>query len=232
MATSTVQNVIDEAIERASLNDSSLIPTDQTIDYINHFQRRVYMIAAEMNPDYFGSVDSVTRASNTDDWDVSSLGPVQSVEIDSFTGSMSDLSVGDQVHIADIDEPDMVLTPRVLLRNFTLVEYNDELADDSSNFVDGLKVYNSQYPTELTATADNPDIPEQWLELLSTPLAQRFAIRDQRFDEAQIIQQEYQSILQLFRRHVQVYDHGAQKSLQSLKVPTTMDLRGGGGGED
>lgn len=230
MATSTVQNVIDEAIERASLNDSSLIPTDQTIDYINHFQRRVYMIAAEMNPDYFGSIDTVTRASDTDDWDVSSLGPVQSVEVDSITGSLSDVSAGDQVNIADVEEPDMVLSPRVLLRNFQLIEYGSDLSEDASNYVDGLKIYNSEYPTELTATADNPDIPEEWLELLSTPLAHRFAIRDQRFDEAQLINQEYKELLQLFRRHVQVYDHGAQKSLQSLKVPTTMDFAGGGEG--
>lgn len=230
MATFTADEVKLMAVERASLNDDTLIPDTQTWQWMTNFERRAYTIAAKGNPDYFGTTDTISRAADGDDWDISTggIGPVQRIEVSAVTGSVDGISVGDEVNITTLDFPDVTLAPRALVRNFTIQEYNDELSTDGSNFVSDIDVYHSQIPGEITSSTQNPEIPDQWIQLLVLPLARLFAIRDQRFDESQLINQEYQQTLQLFREDVQVFDHGADKSLQSRGVPTTAATQQGG----
>ena len=230
MATYTANEVKLMAVERASLNDDTLIPDTQTWQWMSNFERRAYIKAARHNPDFYGASSTVSRASDTDSWDLSTVDllSIKRIEVSSITGSVSGVSVGDEVNIVDLEQPGVALAPRVILRGLTVEEYESDLSVDGSNYVDGLKVYYSEKPAEITSSSQNPEIQDEWVQLLVLPLARLFAVRDQRLDEAQVIQEEYVELINDFIDHVQVFDHGANKSLEGLQPVTTRELRGGG----
>lgn len=231
----TAQDVIDRAIERAELNDPNLIPDAESRAWITNFERYVFQIAAKENPDYFGREGKTsTRASSTDSWDISSspgnVAAVSRIEVDTITGSVSGVSSGDRVWIVSIRDPDQGLAPRVYLRDRTVHEYNQELQDDSSNYVTKLKLYYSPISQRVTSNSQDLELPEEWEDLVALPLAREYARRDQRFDEAQLIQRQYQTIMQMFRQAVSVMDEGAERATVQVPAASVPMNFGGDGG--
>lgn len=223
----TAQNVIDLAGERSNLNDTSLISEAQLLDYIESYQRRIYLLGARENPDYFGREGNTASRSAGASWDLTStpgnVAAVSRLEIQSITGSPSGLSTGDEVNVVSIRNPDDALAPRVYLRDRKVFEYSDELNDDSSNFVDTLKVFYSYLPGNITATSTSLDIPEEWVALVYLPLAATMALRDQRENEAAVINQEFQLELSNFVNQVTVFDEVTTRELE--QAPASFRLR-------
>ena len=230
----TVQNVIDRATERSSLNDDNLIPDQESRAYISNFERRVYMIAARENPDFFGREgNTATRGSSTASWNLRSspgnVAAVSRLEVNAITGDVSGVSMGDEVNIISIRDPHQELDPRVYLRDGKLFEYNDSLQDDSSNYVNQLKVWYSFLPPVRTSNSDTLDLPDEWEDLVVIPLARHFAIRDQRRNEAEALDAEYQAILNLFTRQVSVFDEGTTRSMRGTAASSVVNFGRAGG---
>src|SRR2546428_4609236 len=100
----TAQDILNRAVQRASLNDASLVDTNQMLKFISGFQKRLFLKAAQIDPDYFGK-DGVTatRTAYTDSWDLTStpgdVAAVTRVEISTIAGAVTGLAVGDQLNL-------------------------------------------------------------------------------------------------------------------------------------
>lgn len=228
----TAQEIINAAAERSNLNDKDLISTTELLDYITLYERRVYLTAARENPDFFGREGNTSaRASSTDSWSLTSapgnIAAVSKIEVQSITGSVSGISAGDDVNIISIRDPDAALAPRVYIRNKTVREYNQELQDDSSNYVTRLKVYYSFLPPDRTSTSDSLALPGEFNNLVILPVAALMAIRDQRPEEAQVLQSEFQLDWSTFLQHLGVFDEGVIRELSQVQA-SAPELREGG----
>lgn len=214
----TVQDVIDLAVETSNLNDPDLISETELIRFISIFQQKAYMAAAQMNPDYFGKEgNTAARASHTASWDLSStpgdVAAVSKIEIQTITGTVSGLSVGDEVSMVSIRSPEDGLAPRVYIRGQRVHEYGGELSTDASNYVTRLKLYYSEKPATLTATTDTISLPDEHLPLLYLPLGRTMAIRDQRPEEAARLDDQFAFFWSGFMKHVSTYDEGTIREI-------------------
>jgi hypothetical protein len=222
MAT-TVQNIVDRAVERSNLNDSSLILDDETEAYVSNLERQVFLIGASANPDYFGK-EGVTavRGSSTANWDLDNtpgnVAAVSAVEVEALVGTVAGVVVGNTINIISRRNPDVEIGPRVYLRDRVMFEYSNELQVNSSHYVSQLNIFYSHLPSARTTMLDTLDVPDEWDALLYLPLARVFAIRDQRPDEVPAIDAEFQLALSTFLGAVSVFDEGTVRSLEQISA--------------
>ncbi len=141
------------------------------------------------------------------------------MKVDTITGTVTGISVGDKVNMVSIREPEAELAPRAYLRDFTIREHEEELSTDSSNFVSRLKIFYSFLPSTRTDPTDEMDLPDQWSPLVVLPLARILAIRDQRPDEVGPLDQEYVLHRGIFLQHLGVADEVVVREL--ARVPAS-----------
>ena len=216
----TGQNIFDMALERSDLNNEDLVPSAQIIQYINNFQRRAYLRAARINPDYFGtSADTATRTAYTDDWNLEStpgnIAAVLKAEIKSITGTVTGLAVGDKVNLVSIRWPSMEINPRAVLRGRRLSGYGAELGAADANMVTALTVYYSPLPLALPSLEASLMLPEEWADLVVLPLAKVLSLRDGRLEEIEALELELRDVQTMFDEALLVYDHGLARPLSS-----------------
>lgn len=219
----TAQEIFDMAIQESNLNDADLIPTDEWLDFLVAYERELYLDAAAENPDFFGYEGNTNaRAASTDSWSLTTapgnIASIQRVEVAAITGSVTGVVMGDEVNVVSIREPDAEIAPRIYIRNKTAYEYNSELQDDSSNFVTRLKVFYSYLPGDKTAATDTMDLPDEFNLLLVYPLASLMAMRDQRPEEAALLEQKAAVRRAAFMQQVKVFDEGTKRSMQQIQA--------------
>src|SRR2546427_5233843 len=148
----TAQQVFDRAATMSFMNDPNLIDPNQVLAYIALYERNLFLHAARLSPQCFGTTSSsAVRTSNIDTWSMDVLVPspaaITRVEVLAFVGTpYAGVAVGDRVGLASIRWPDLELAPRALLRGRKIVGYKTELGADSGNYVSQLTVYHSPLP--------------------------------------------------------------------------------------
>lgn len=230
MAT-TAQEVIDAAVQRSALNNPDLVPNAQALKYITNFERKVFIDASRINPDFFGKTgDTAARADNVAGWDVAttpgSVAAISKAEVKAITGSVTGVAVGDEVNLVSVRFPQIEVAPRAYIRDKTIYQIGDELGDSGTNFVTTLTLYYSHLPAGVTTLSQALTLPDEWADLVILPLARVFAIRDRRADEAVVINQEFNFVYESFISHAGVFDHGANRPL--VAVPASGPMMGGG----
>lgn len=227
----TAQQIYDQAVQRSNLNDPDLIPEAQWLDYITTLERRVFLTAARENPDFFGREGNTSARSSAATWSLTtapgSVAAVTRIEIAAITGTVLGLTVGDEVSVISIREPDLALAPRVYLRDKVLTDYSGEMETDSSNFVTTLKIFYSLLPADRTATSDALDLPEEYNNLVVVPLAGILATRDQRPEEAQSLNQEFGLDWANFLQHISVFDEATIRELEQIPASSRRLSEGG-----
>lgn len=226
----TVQQALDRAVQRSALNNPDLVPTAQAIAYISNFERKLFIQGAELNPEYFGkSADTAARADDTAAWDLDTtpgdVAAVTMAEVKAITGTVTGVSIGDEVNLISKRWPTMDVSPRAYIRGRSIYQYQSELGTNASNFVTTLTVYYSELPPVVSALATTLRVPDQWQDLVILPLARLLAIRDKREEEAQVIDAEYNALLTDFQKAVVVFDHGVLRPLDA--VPAALPRRPG-----
>lgn len=218
----TAQNLFDSAVEMSNLNDPDLVDSTEWLRWISTMERRAFLVAARENPNYFGREGNTSARAFEGTWSLTTapgnVAAVSKVEISAIVGTVSGRSVGDEVYITDIRRPWTAAAPRVYLRNKVLREYSSELSTDSSNYVSTLKVFYSYLPPRRTATSDSLDIPEEHEDLVVLPMAARLALRDQRPEEAALLQQLAEQEWEVFLAQLTVFDEGAQRELNAAQA--------------
>ncbi len=217
----TVQDLFDVAVERSNLNDAALIPTAEILRLTSSYEKRVFLTGARLNPDFFGKEGiTAARGTSTDTWSLmtapGNVAALSLIEISAITGTVTGLSVGDEVEVMSIRQPEVAIAPRVYVRNKIVHEYNSELQDDSSNYVSTLKVFYSFLPDTRSAMTDAVDLPEEFESLITLPLARTLAIRDQRPDEAAPLDDEFKFDWAIFTQQVIVFDEATVRGLRSV----------------
>jgi hypothetical protein len=243
MAT-TVQAVWDRATTMSFMNDESLINPTQVMAYIGLYERNIFLRAARLNPEYFGTTGlTATRGSNTASWSLDALTPVPAaitrVEVAAFIGTpYANAAAGDRVGLASIRWPDLEISPRALLRGRSIIGYKTELGPDISDYVTQLNVFYSPLPAPITSLTQNLTAPDEWADLITYPLARILAIRDRRTDEeTNWLTMDFERLQTLFDEAVLVYDYGVRRPAIPLVPPIPIGPvggqaapRGGGGG--
>lgn len=220
----TAQQIFDRAIARSSLNAAALIPTTETLSWISTYQRKAFLLAAQLNPEYFGkTADTSTRTAFSDSWDITAVpgdvAALMRVKVATITGTVSGVAVGDFLNLINLRWPGLNVSPRAYVRGMKISGHLTELGANNSNMVTKLTLDYAEMPVVLTAMTNSLRLPEEWSHLIEVPLARVFAIRDKREEEAQFLADEYNENLQLFQQAVFVYDAGTPRPLQSY-APT------------
>ncbi len=223
----TAQQVIDLAVERSALNDANLLPTTQILGYISNSERRIFMMGARMNPNFFGVNGlTTTRSAYTDTWNLrtapGNVAAITKLEADTVVGTPT-VSAGDEINLIDFRYPLVELSPRAYVRGYVLTDYNGELSDDASNYVSKVKVYYSKLPSALATTGQTISLYDEWVDLLVVPIARILSIRDKREEEAALFDQEYTQLLISFQEAVLAFEHGAARPLvgvPAIPLPT------------
>ena len=229
---STAQEILDQAIQRSDLNNPDLVPGAQVLKYISTFERRAYIRAARINPDYFGTeAVSETRTAFGDPWNlVTTPGDVAAVtrlEVETIVGTVTDVTAGDKVNVISRRWPSVEVSPRAYIRGQKVYGFNDELGAADANMVTVLMVFYSVLPTEVTALDTSLTLPVEHDQLVVLPLARVLAMRDRRLDELAGIDAEFGLEVQLFDEAIQVYDHAAVRPIKAVAPPTTASTSAG-----
>lgn len=220
----TVQNIIDRAALRSNLNDATLVSSSGLITHIDLFQKRIFLTAARVNPDYFGVEGSTSVRASGATWSLaaspsaSGIAAVSLATVITVVGAVPLAPVGTTVNIVSLRNPNAGIAPRVYLRNKTISEYGGELSVDGSNYVSALKLWYSPLPTQLTAVSDSVSVPDEFNDLLILPVARLLAIRDQRPDEAAALDQEFAIGWSTFIAALSVYDEGTIRELDRTEA--------------
>lgn len=205
----TVQDIIDIAVDAHELNDANLANSSVLSTIISQAERRAYIKAAKENPDFFGKDANTATRTAGQSWDLTAtpgdVAHVTRAEVQSISGTLAGIAVGDEVNIVRIRFPDADLAPRALLRGKTISEYDGELTQ-GSNFVETLKLYYSELPPVLDETTDTVSMPDEWHALLWMPAAAYLARRDERPQEEQLLEAEYEKLFADFLEHVRTFD--------------------------
>lgn len=227
----TVQNVIDRAIDRSGLNFSGMASDPALIARISAGQKFLFKSAGIIDPEYFGkSGDTTTRTLNSQTWDLNvspgDVGLVTKAEVKTITGAVSGVSVGTRVNLVDLRFPDLGVSPRAYVRGRNIVPHSTELGTNDTNMVTVLTIYYSESPATVTTATVNLRLPDEWTQLLVLELAKYLAIRDQRLEEVQPLDAEYQELFQRFTQEVAAYRHGVQRPLAAVPaIPLTAPQR-------
>ena len=231
MAT-TAQQALDLAIQRSALNNPDLVPPAQAVRYIANAEKAVYLLAAKLNPEYFGkNADTSTRSAFTDSWDINAtpggIASVTRAEVKTIIGTVTndgvDIVVGDKVNLVSYRWPQLELVPRAYIRGRVLFGYKTELGAATANMLSVLDLFYADLPSGPTALGTTPSVPDEWIDLIVLPLSRNLALRDQRGGETASIDDEYKLILSMFTQAVGVYDGGAVRPIASVPVPTALD---------
>lgn len=228
----TAQQALDLAIQRSSLNNPDLVAPAQAVRYIANAEKAAYLLAAKLNPEYFGkNADTSTRSAFVDSWDLSTtpggIASVTRAEVKTITGTVTndgvDIVIGDKINLVSYRWPQLELVPRAYIRGRILFGYKTELGAADANMVTALDIFYADLPTGPTALGTTLSIPDEWIDLIVLPLARNLALRDQRAGEIASIDDEYKLILGMFTQAVGVYDGGAVRPIASVPVPTALD---------
>ena len=225
----TVEQALDLAVARSSMNNTDLVPPAQIVRYIANAEKAVYLLAAKLNPEYFGTEgDSAARSAYTDSWAINTtpggIASVTKIEVKAVAGTPANsVAVGDKLNLVSYRWPNLGLAPRVYIRGRILYGYGTELGIEDANMVTTLTLFYAQLPTGPTAYATSLSIPDEWIDLIVLPLARLLALRDQRPQEIASIDEEYKLILSMFQQAVGMFEGGAVRPLASVPVPTALD---------
>lgn len=219
----TAQEIVDRAVNRSSLNDSTLLPPAQLLQYITTYERALYLRAARVNPDYFGTdANTAARGSNTEYWDLAStpggVALLTRVEVAAITGSVIGVAVGTKVELVLHRLQEVAVPPRAYVRGRRITQIGTELGTNGTNYVTILKVFYSPVPPPVTSLTQSVTTPDEWTELLVLPLARTLSLRDRRLDEIDAITAEFTFAQQLFDEAVLAFDMGVRRPL-SLASP-------------
>lgn len=219
----TAQTVIDLAIERSGLNDASLVSPANLLKFVSLYERRMFALAARLNPSYFGKTsDTTTRSTYTASWDLAGtpgdIAAIISVSVAAIAGTVTGVSVGTTVNLVNSRFPNAGMAPRAYIQGRKLVPYLTELGAADANMVTRCTIQYAQMPILLADASTLLTLPDEWIELVITPTARMLALRDQRGEEAAMFQQEYKEAVRLFAQSVLIYDSGAARPLGA--VPT------------
>lgn len=217
----TAQKVFDRAVQRGDLNNPDLLPSAQIMDYITQFERAVYLRAAKVNPEFFGTSGvTATRAATTTPWDVSvtpsNVAAITSAEAAAVTGAVTGVSVGTVINLISRRWPTLAVSPRAYILGRKLFQYGSELGTDGSNLVTSLTIYYSPLPTSIVSLSQSLSLSDEFTDLVVLPLARVLSLRDRRMDEVQFIDAEYAYQLQLFDEAIGIFAHGASRPLVSV----------------
>lgn len=239
MASPTAQNIIDRALDRASLSDSNLVSVPAVLSIISTEQRKVYLLAGQTDPEYFGKAavtaaraapaSGVTPASSWNlDTTPGDVAVVTRAYVQTVVGSTPLTPVGTKVNLVGFRWPDLDLAPRAYVRGRQIVPHVatgtnfDELAVDNANYVSVLNVWYSPMPPIVSATTTTLLIPDEWQSLLILPLARMFSLRDKREEEIQFIDAEYKDALETFKMAIVSYGQGVRRPLPSVPAIPVM----------
>lgn len=223
MGSLTAANIIDDALNRSSMNSAGLVSDTRAMRILDRAQRAIYVRAAIENPDYFGAVGvTSTRTAYTAAWDISQtpsrIAAISRLEVDTITGTVTDVSAGDEVHMVQFLHQSLGLAPRVYVRGQKITDVGTELGAADANMVTIIKVFYSPIPAAFSATTDPISIPDVWADLMVLPLARAMAMKDgQRSAEVKELREEYDEVLGLFAEAVKIFDFGAARSLLAIR---------------
>lgn len=228
MATSA-QQVIDRAVDRAALNDASLFSGTRLLQYITQFERRLYIRAAKLNPEYFGkSANTAARANNTDSWNIGitpgNIVALTSAEAAVITGTVPNVAVGTKINLVSRRFIFVEIPPRAYVTGRKVFGHLNELGADGSNFVTTLTLHYSPIPTPVLDAAQSLSLPDEFSDLVVLPLSRLFAISDRRLDEVPTIDQEFSFALSLFDEAIGIYTHGASKPIPVIPAVSPQDF--------
>ena len=223
----TVQNIIDRAVDRSGLNYPEMAGTAPMINIVSQEQRKLYLLAAQIDPEYFGkSGDTAARTVFTGAWDLSAtpgdVGAVTKAEVKTITGAVTGVAVGDKVNLVNLRFPGLEVLPRAYVRGRKIVPHSTELGAADANMVTVLTVYYSELPASVSAVGTAIVLPDEWTNMLVLPLTRMLAIRDRRMDEVQLIDAEYASYMGAFQEAVRAYAHGSKRPISAISaIPTS-----------
>lgn len=222
MAT-TAQEIVNRAMQRSSMNDPALVPTEQLLQYITTNERALYLRAGRVNPDYFGvEANTAARTLATDYWDLAAtpgdVALLTRAEVAVITGSVIGVSVGTKVELVLHRLQEVAVPPRAYVRGRRITQIGTELGTNDTNLVTTLKVFYSPVPPPVTSLTQSVSAPDEWTELIVLPIARILAMRDRRLDEIDGINAELVFMQQLFDEAVLSFDMGVRRPL-SLASP-------------
>ncbi len=216
----TAIEIFNQAVERSNLNDSSLVGETEWLDWLTILERRIFIAGARENPDYFGLEGNTAARATLGTWSLTTspgdIAAVSRVEVAAITGTVTGITVGDEVNVVSIRHPETALSPRVYIRSKIIHDYGSELETDASNLVTTLKIFYSLLPADRTATTDSLDLPDEHNALVVVPLAALLATRDQRPEEAQLLNAEFALEFGNFIQQVSAFDEVVVRELEQV----------------
>lgn len=200
-----VEEITVAALSRA-LDFSNEVPTTRSVHYrrISVRQQQLFVRAAEINPDYFGLTESLNLVAGVADLSALSRQAERVAGVRINDAGTSPYAAGDAVNIIPLDDPGGSLAPRATLRDYKLTGYNGEL-----NLVTSVNIDYSKRPNDLAVATDEPELPEQFHELLVIDDAKATARRmlqvdkQLREDFIALLEQEEAELIADFERHVE-----------------------------
>lgn len=191
-ATLDVQDVIDRAINRNSMNDADVIAGDaELIGLVDRVQQDKYLRVGQSFPDFFGAEVTITLT-GTDEARFSDASPAVGVitRVEVAAESGSGYNVGDIINIVPTDEQESEVAPRMYLTRTSLKGVGTDL-----NGVTSVRLYYSIRPDAMDTTADpstiNMTMPDEFIDTIVNEVALYLAVKDNRDAlEVQALQQE------------------------------------------
>jgi len=212
--TTTGQAVFDRALHRSSMFTSSLVSSTEVLAWLAAEQKKLYMVAAKLNPEYFGKTDVTgTRSSATDSWDISvapgDVAALTAIRVSAIQGTITGVSADDPVHFVSKRFPGLgAPTLRCYLRGRKLFSYGTELGT-GSNYVSVLELDYAELPAAPVSLAATLRLPDEWTTLPEIRLARTIAIRLREKEMVQLLDEEYGDWFKVFQEHVLTLDHGS-----------------------
>lgn len=170
MAPVTVDAMVEQALVR--VNDvTDTYPSTRLPMYrrVGLTQRKIFVRAAQVNPDYYGTDVTVTLAANAADLSAIIDAPELIQRIEIADPGTSGYAAGTEVSVITMTDPDAELAPRVTLRRQRLASVGSDLAG-----VVSLKIWYVHVPSPIAATEDGSTVlalDQPWDALLEVDLA-------------------------------------------------------------
>lgn len=210
----TCEDIINGANARHSANDPRVLMSDsESIVKINDRLQQLYVIAAEVNPYYFGEISDVDGDGSKWDapTDVESTVLIESAG-DAETGEDAVLTLGDKVHSVPIEDKECEFAPRVYFFGGSYYSVGGTGDPSASENGDALRFYHAAQhgaldPTSGTSHADNTleaRWPTQFNGLLEIHLAKIMCIKDvgRESREYEALFAEESWVLEAFKAHL------------------------------
>ncbi len=219
----SAQGCFNRAVSRSSLNSGELYDVNEALGHMSTFEQAAFIIAGAINPDFYSTQGvSIVRAAFGDSWNLDAspgaIGIINLIEIAAIAGAVSGLAVGDEITIVDRRIPEAGLLPRAYIQGKLLRGFGTELGAADANMVSQVRVHYSFIPIPLISTADLLTLTDQWVHLVSTPMAAILAMSDQREEEYAALMVEYQRDLQLYIQHIGSFRHNFMQHLGTTPI--------------